>query len=113
MSLPLFPLINRSDTVITNDWYYEGDRTSLDGFHVTEIGSLKNIELQVVGCKLMCMLCLHHFSVHKLKKVYVEYYWEQNNTTKFNMDSNICSSCYLMCVDLLEQELPDCKEPDE
>lgn len=106
------PLLHYNYTVITNDWYCEED--PYKGLHIVALGEPIDIETEIsTNCKLMCQGCLKHFAIHKLKNIYVEYYWETNAGTIYvDFARHTCSTCYLKCVDLLEQELPDCKEPD-
>lgn len=99
---------------MANDWYSDEESLSFGDLHVVALGSIKDIGEKVEGCRLMCGGCLRHFEMHKLKRVYIEYYWGESGGVVYKDENRIiCSACYLMAVDLLEQELPVCKEPDE
>ena len=107
------PLLNVPSSVIENDWYYDDKSDIFKGLHVTELTLLENNYASLpTGCRLMCGGCLQHFDIKYLRFVRVEFYYEQSGVV-YKDDRHICAPCYQMSVHLLEQELPDCKEPAE
>lgn len=110
MSQSQLPLLTRTDTIIENDWYIENE--NLKGLHVTLLGAPYIISSMDHYARLMCSLCNNHFDCKKVKRFYIEYHWEQSGGIPYSTNALLCSKCYLLCIDLLEQELPDCKEPE-
>jgi len=107
------PLLNAPSSVIENDWYYDPEVNIYKGLHVTELILLEsNYAPLPTGYRLMCGGCLQHFEIKQLQRVRVEYYYEQSGGLIYKDDRHVCKVCYQMSVYLLEQELPDCKEPD-
>ena len=107
------PLINSPGSTIENDWYYDAESDIFKGLHVIELVRLEDINTLPTGCRLMCGGCLQHFAIECLRRVRVEFYYEQSGGFVYKDDRHICTPCYQMCIHLLEQELPDCKEPAE